>query len=216
MSEENVLDPGSQNDTGDPGDGNNGEGDSWLQSLSEDLQGNERLQNFQSVEDLAKHALDLEGKVPQVPEDYEVSAPEGVELSDEAVNEFKEVAKEAGLTQEQFQKLVQFDADRFQTAQEAAQEQMQEEINQELESLKSEWGNQFDAKVQTAKKALGAVADQGTYEFLDQTGMGNHPQMIKLFARLGERMSEDSFVSSDGGGPQSKKTPDQILYGGKS
>ena len=51
-----------------------------------------------------------------------------------------------------------------------------------------------------AQKALDTFASKEFREFLDSTGLGNHPEMVRAFAKVGKLMSEDSFVTGQGNG----------------
>jgi hypothetical protein len=39
---------------------------------------------------------------------------------------------------------------------------------------------------------------------LNETGLGNHPEMIRAFARIGERVSEDGFALAGTASPSNK------------
>lgn len=49
---------------------------------------------------------------------------------------------------------------------------------------------------------------------LDVTGLGNHPAVIKAFAKFGRMLSEDKFVAGDGGKGAPRSQEDRI-YGKK-
>jgi hypothetical protein len=49
-------------------------------------------------------------------------------------------------------------------------------------------------------------------KLLDETGLGNHPEMIRAFAKIGSALGEDeNFVRGDKGA-QVKKSREEILY----
>ena len=49
----------------------------------------------------------------------------------------------------------------------------------------------------TARKALDRFGDRELYHFLDDSGLANHPAVIRLFTRVGEATAEDRFIRSD-------------------
>jgi len=49
---------------------------------------------------------------------------------------------------------------------------------------------------------------------LNQTGMGNHPEMIRVFHRISKAVSEDSFVPGDMKPKEQKKSQADVMYGG--
>ncbi len=52
----------------------------------------------------------------------------------------------------------------------------------------------------TARKALDRFGDRELYHFLDDSGLANHPAVIRLFTRVGEATGEDRFVRLDSTG----------------
>lgn len=50
----------------------------------------------------------------------------------------------------------------------------------------------------TAAKALDRFGTPALREMLDETGIGNHPELIRAWAKVGKAISEDSFHRSDG------------------
>lgn len=139
-----------------------------------------------------------EPPTPVVPEAYAFSnLPEGYSISEEQLAAFSPVLKELGLTQEQADKLVAFDAQRSLAAQEASQQQAVEFRNKQV----GEWetalrgdaefgGANFDANVAVAKQFL---TDFGTPElsaFLAESGLGSHPEVVRLFHKAGQELGE--------------------------
>ena len=57
-------------------------------------------------------------------------------------------------------------------------------------ALKQEWGFEYDKNVRAAQRALQVYGDNDILELMN-TEAGNHPAVIKLFARLGQEVTED-------------------------
>lgn len=199
-----------QNNTGTGNDGVDGgdQGDpkdtkdtdtSWItESLSEDFHENEDLQGFESPDDLAKAYLEnkdrLDGlpQVPESPDGYEIDTDE---TNEELVGKFKGLAHEMGLSQEQAAKLVEWNNGMLAQLTEDANTQHKEA----MESLKKEWGGDWNQNVDHSRKAVGMVeqAVPGLKAFLDNTGLGDNPMLIRAFSEIGKRMDEGSLVESD-------------------
>lgn len=137
-------------------------------------------------------------KPPAAPEAYAFSnLPEGYSISEEQLAAFSPVLKDLGLTQEQADKLVAFDAQRSLAAQEASQQQAIEFRNKQVgeweSSLRNDatfGGANFDANVAVAQKAL---ADYGTPELttmLKESGLGSHPEVVRFFHKVGQQLAE--------------------------
>lgn len=61
-------------------------------------------------------------------------------------------------------------------------------------------GAQFDASMAIAKKGYKMFASDGMKNILEKTGMGSHPEFIRLFYNIGKLMNEDGMVSGKAGG----------------
>ena len=137
-----------------------------------------------------------EGEKPEgAPEKYEWAAPEGVTLDESILGSLSEVAKELNLPQAAAQKLVD------KIAPVMAQRQVEQ-----FEALRTEWrqasssdqefgGAKLTENMAVAKKALDAFGTREFRQLLEQTGMGNHPELIRTFYRAGKAISEDGMVS---------------------
>lgn len=68
-------------------------------------------------------------------------------------------------------------------------------VDQGISALKQEWGGdeKYAAKVETAVMAVKEFGGDELVNFLESTGLGNHPALIKTFANIGQGLREDSF-----------------------
>jgi hypothetical protein len=71
-------------------------------------------------------------------------------------------------------------------------------------------GKQFDEATAAARSVVDRFGDDDLKADMDLYGFGNHPGLIKTFARIGKAMGDGKF---DAGGPAaSAKDPVDILY----
>jgi len=135
---------------------------------------------------------------PTAPEKYEFKAPDGVVLDQQALAEFEPIARELNLTQEQAQKLVELHTKQLQSQ---AQSQTQVAAKQieawvgEIKADKEIGGANFDTSVRHAQAAAKKFGSPEFLAALDATGMGSHPELVRVFARIGKAMAEDTFVA---------------------
>lgn len=144
------------------------------------------------------------------PEKYEFSAPEGVELDAAALEKFEPLARELGLTQEQANKLVALQAELV-AQQQTNMVAMREAWKSESENDKEIGGDAFKPSMKAAQQALSKFGTPELRAALDATGMGNHPELVRLMARVGKAMADDSFIKGDA--PVGDKSPADRLFG---
>lgn len=150
-------------------------------------------------------------KKPAAPEKYEFAAPEGQELDANALAVFEPIAKELGLTQEQAQKLVDI-YPQIQQQQAEAWSKQGEEWREQVKSDKEIGGDKYTANVGNAQKALDQFGSPALREYLETTLLGNHPELVRFFAKVGKAVSEDTMVMPNNGGQLSAA---DVLYGNK-
>lgn len=157
---------------------------------------------------------DGDKKPEGAPEAYEFKAPEGAELDKEAVAQFEPIARELNLSQEQAQKLVDLYGSKVMP-------QLMKQQADTWQKQVADWGtaakddaeiggDKFDGNLTRAKQAMDKFATPQLREFLETTGMGNHPELIRVFVRVGAAMSEDGLVTSNEKGQRSAA---DVLYG---
>lgn len=190
ISEETTVDEGQQETLIDQGD----------ESSPEE---NETQQEAESTDqDDSSGDKDAEDK-ESAPETYaEFDIPEGMPVDEKATEQFSEVAKDLGLTQEQAQKLVSLEAERMTQMQATSEEAQATVVAGWVDEVKADpeiGGANLDANLGIAKAAvetfasdeLKALMDMPSAENPKGIGLGNHPAMIRHFYKLGTQMSED-------------------------
>jgi hypothetical protein len=151
-----------------------------------------------------------ETKTEGAPEAYEFKAPEGREFDPEVVGQFSEVAKELNLTQDAAQKML----DKMAPALAARQENA-------IAAARAQWvaDTKADSEIGGAELAQKVALANTTFEkfgtpelrtLLDESGLGDHPEMLRWAHRVGKAMSEDGFVAGRGNA-NDQATP-QNLY----
>lgn len=145
------------------------------------------------------------------PEKYEFKTAEGQELDAEAVKAFEPIAKELNLSNEQAQKLVDVYGSKIMpkvVEQQAAQ--WQQQIEQWAEQVKADKDLGTDASIGAAQKAMDKFGSPELKQYLNETGLGNHPELVRIFANIGKAMSEDGLVTGNSGGAKSAA---DVLFG---
>jgi hypothetical protein len=138
---------------------------------------------------------------PTTKDEYSISfdpalEEKGVARSEELENWYKEQAHALGLTNKQaselYNKYMGFIADSYDTNNQHL-EQLRDKVQADL---KKEWGAAYDQRIQKAVAPLKHFADDEFVSWLDETGMGSHPSMIKFMYAIGEALGEDNLSDS--------------------
>lgn len=156
---------------------------------------------------------DKEQKQEGAPEKYEFKGGEGVELDTEALKEFEPVARELNLTNEQAQKLVDAYPKILAGVQQRQAEAWQKQTEGWAETVKADkeiGGDKLTANLSAAQRALDQFGTPELKEYLNATGLGNHPDLVKTFVKIGKAMSEDGMVD---GSNQGQRSAAEVLYG---
>jgi hypothetical protein len=153
-----------------------------------------------------------QAKLEGAPEAYEFNAPEGTRFDESVIGQFSEVAKELNLSQDAAQKLL----DKMTPALEARQAEAVQAIRTEWETTskadKEFGGDKLNENLGVAKQALEKFGSPELRTLLNESGLGNHPEVIRLLYRAGKAISEDGFVSSTGASSRAQKDAASALY----
>jgi len=156
---------------------------------------------------------DKEQKQEGAPEKYEFQAGEGVELDTEALKDFEPVARDLNLTNEQAQKLVDAYPKILAGVQQRQAEAWQAQTEQWAADVKADkeiGGDKLTTNLSAAQRAMDQFGTPELKEYLEGTGLGNHPELVKAFIKIGKAMSEDGMVD---GSNQGQRSAAEVLYG---
>lgn len=128
------------------------------------------------------------------PEKYEFKAVDGTEVSAEALAEFSEVAKELNLPQDAAQKILDKMAPAMARRQAEAIESVKTQWADSARADKEFGGDKLPENLSVAKKALETFGTTELRTLLNESGLGNHPEVIRFMVRAGKAISEDGFV----------------------
>lgn len=149
------------------------------------------------------------------PETYEAfTVPEGMVLDEQMLGEFTPLLKELNLPQAAAQKLVDFAPKLIEKTAAATQAATLTALGLEghagwaaaSKTDKEFGGEKFAENLGLANKAMKQFAPELPAVFA-KNGLGNHPDVIRAFVRIGKAISEDGFVP---GGTQT--TPAKSFY----
>jgi hypothetical protein len=146
-----------------------------------------------------------------VPEKYDFKAPEGTEYDAGILESFTGAAKEAGLSQDAAQKVLERMAPALAARQVDQVQAIHKEWLDASTADKEFGGDKLTENLGVARKALENFGSPDLRKLLDETGLGNHPEVIRFMYRAGKAISEDKFVGGSARGTGATN-PAAVLY----
>ncbi len=143
----------------------------------------------------------------EVPDDgrYEFALPEGMALDAGLAEAMSPVLKDIGLTRGQAQALAGALAAHRQAEAGSGAKEWADIQTGWVDSARRDaeiGGSRWDASVATAQAALSRFGTPGLRSFLMESGGGNHPEVIRFMARVGNAIADDRPESGGGGAGQ--------------
>ena len=197
---------------------NDGAPQDWRTSLPEEMRSEKSFEKFKGVPDLAKSYVEIQKTMgnaihmpkpdskpeewdtfyskmgrPESPDKYELKLPESGTVDEGLVKEFRTAAHQSGLQPRQAQGLL----DWFNKTQGDRMTAYTKTMEDGVGKLKGEWGGKFDEKISVASRAVKELGGDELISLLEETGLGNHPTLVKFFAKLGESTMEDKIIVGD-------------------
>nr|DAN02650.1 MAG TPA: putative protease [Caudoviricetes sp.] len=121
----------------------------------------------------------------------DLTLPDGAAVDQTQMAKYKDLAKNLNLKPEAAQAILDFEAERLSAGAAAAAAAWQEQVKQEH-------GDKLPLVLATCAKAIDQFGGDELRTLLDQTGLGNHPLLVKAFYKAGTLIKEDKSVSSNG------------------
>lgn len=221
---EGIATPESGTDNTSPAEG---AGETWYGGFPDELKGSELINKMESPEALAKSHLELNNKytelqaslpqLPGTPDEYKFDVPEGVKLDEESVSEFRKFAFENKIPTELANKLIGFNLQ----IQKKATERAISEFNQKVDNgrkeservLKGEWTTNYDQNVALAQRVANKYLPENIKKYLNDSGFGDNPELVKAFYEIGKVLSEDTLaVGQPAGRERTRGEHGQVLF----
>ena len=174
--------------------------DASIEATTDTEQQAEGVQEQQVSDETAVDSETSEKDAPEgAPDKYEFNAkvadaPE--ELDPEVLTAFGDVAKELNLPQEAAQKVLDKVAPVIQAKQAKVVEQTKVEWANQSKSDQEFGGESLNDSLDVAKTSLDTFGTDALKSLLQETGLGNHPEVIRFMYRAGKAISEDSYVGN--------------------
>lgn len=144
------------------------------------------------------------------PAELELKVPEGIAVDEAGLGAFKALAKESGLDSAKAQKFL----DLFAGAEQARAAKVDADLagwNEALKTDKEFGGEKLELTKKLVGKAMAKYGSADLRERLNATGLGSHPDIVRAFRALGEKLSEDSVSGTSGGSGPTTRSKEEML-----
>ena len=199
---------------------------SWKDSISEEYRVDPNIEKFTEIDALAKSYINATKMIgqdkiaipnnnstddqwsevytklgrPESADKYALDVKsEVVNLDEGAIKSFTENAHQLGLNNKQAQGILEFYKNNMEGTAQQSKIDTETAQAQAEQQLRQEWGRDFDGKV----KQAGALAKANInpevldMQLQDGTRIGDHPEIIKGFAKIAGMMSEDKILGTE-------------------
>lgn len=149
------------------------------------------------------------------PEKYDLKLPKDSPLEQSVVDRITEEAKKYGLSQDYAQHLIDREHNAVVSYVEAQKEALLAKSEAWVEEIKSDkelGGENFAKNAELAKRVVNRFGTEAFNKTLNDTGLGNHPELMRTFVKIGQAMSEDQLVIPGSQTPPKTKDIASTLY----
>ncbi len=145
-----------------------------------------------------------------------LSFPDDFEVNQQDFSAFKDWAGRNKVGQEEAQTLIDLFVRSQDSQLQRTLEAKQAEVQGWEEAARSDRelaGPDFDRKLAVARTAIDRFGDQELKDFLDYSGIGSHPALVRWMLRVGQATADDRFIPPGGGsGPLTPEARARRLY----
>ncbi len=155
-----------------------------------------------------------DGQARVVPETYDLKLPDGSPLNAKAIEEVSAFAKEKKLTQDEAQAVLERESARLASYVDAERETLAQKQKEWVETIKNDkelGGEGMNKTIEMAKRVVDRYGSDSLKKALNDSGLGNHPELVRFVSRIGKAMSEDQLVLP-GSQSTGKKSMEDIFY----
>ena len=199
---------------------------SWKTSISEEFRNDPNIEKFTEIDALAKSYINAtrmigQDKVavpnknstedqwnevysklgrPESADKYALNIEsEAVAMDEGAIKSFAEQSHKLGLNNTQAQGILEFYKNNMESNMQRATVDTETAQAQAETELRAEWGKEFDSNVSKASALAKANMNPEILDLQMQDGtrIGDHPEIIKGFAKIAGMLSEDKLVSTE-------------------
>lgn len=170
-------------------------------------------------DDATKEAFRKALGIPDAPGGYEPKIPEGmdIEFNEERLGRYLDTFHKHNVPPGAVQAAIDLAIDETMAANKAHDANIAKQ-NEEWEGeVRRRFGEAYDTNIRLAQRAVREVGSDEFAQMLDDSGLGNHPDLVEAFARWGKKLGEEPMIDGDKPGAMgitpdaARRKIDQIL-----
>jgi hypothetical protein len=199
---------------------------SWKSSISEEFRNDPNIEKFTEIDSLAKSYINATKMIgqdklviptnnstedqwnevysklgrPESADKYSLDATsETVQMDEGSIKSFAEQSHKLGLNNKQAQGILEYYKNNMEGTARQSRIDTETAQTQAEQQLRQEWGRDFEGKVKQAGALAKANIDPEVLDMTLSNGtrLGDHPDIIKGFAKIAGMMSEDKILSTE-------------------
>lgn len=139
---------------------------------------------------------------PDTADGYGIQVPENATEGDKAfINGYTQKAHELGLTTKQALELQKWADSQSTGITEHQTRETQQRIDTEIAQVKDNWGNNFNANSEVARRGADALGlDKATIDALEESPQFGHKKLMDMLLKVGQASGEGNGLRNPGGG----------------
>lgn len=199
---------------------------SWKETISEEFRNDPNISKFTEIDALAKSYINATRMIgadkiavpnnnstqdqwnevynklgrPETPDKYKLDyKSKVVPIDDNAIKAFSQIAHQSGLNQKQAQSILDFYKQNSEQSLKQSQIDTETAQVQAEQQLRQEWGKQYEENINKASSIAKANMNPAILDMQLKDGrrLGDHPDIIKGFAKIAGLLSEDKVITSE-------------------
>lgn len=158
-------------------------------------------------------------KKSAAPDKYDLKLSDGSLLEAAHVEKIAAYARERGFSQDVAQQLLAREESAVKGYHESQLAAFKEQTKAWVEDVKADkelGGDNYSKSVESAYRVVEKFGTPAFKEALASTGLGNHPELVRVFAKIEKAIGNDAFIRANSQGGSKRKTDGEVFYGEKS
>lgn len=151
--------------------------------------------------EVAEH-LEAQTAIPSSPEGYVFEFTSGVQVDEQALASFRDVAFEQGVSQQQAASIANLYANLVEQQAAGEQDMLEESEAGWLKELRKE--RNYAKTVASARLTMERFGTPELNDLLNETRLGSHPALVRFVAKIGQELGEPLFIQGKGHGRTGK------------